>query len=312
MIALTESTGQRTRRTLSVAEALTDAELRLYDAIPESMFYVPHASFSSAQTEHELFGEQAEEVEIPLWRSFPAVPREDVSARRTKRVNLSARDETRLLLRCNYARFRLSPLIEAQRKRKTIARAKEMVLWFRRAMDARAGIVQANLPLVAAMAKRTTVRNVERAELIGEGNMALVRSVDKFDVSRGFRFSTYACRAILKSFSRVATKTSRYRKAFPIEYDPELDPSDYDVKKHEMQHQEAIDSLKESLALNRANLTRLERTVLRERYGLGGTKPRTLADVGRIVGLTSERVRQIQNLVLCKIRWAAEACPLVG
>ena len=53
----------------------------------------------------------------------------------------------------------------------------------------------------------------EFAEIVSEGNMALMRAVDKFSVDRGFKFSTYACRAILKAFSRTAMKSSRHRCA---------------------------------------------------------------------------------------------------
>ena len=313
MIALIEAPQQAKQRRLTVTEALTEAEHQLYDRTLGEVDFVPHPSFSLPQTEDDLFGDRAQAVDIPKWTSFLAVPDDGGPCPRSKRVNLSAKDEARLFLRYNYARHRLRPLVEAQRRRETVARAKEIVLWCRRAMKARTDIVQANLPLVAAMAKRTTVRNVERTELIGEGNMALLRSVDKFDVSRGFRFSTYACRAILKSFSRLAAKAGRYRKAFPIEYDPELDPSDYDVRKHEMQRREAIESLTDLLERNRANLTRLERTIVEERYGLVRRgRRRTLTEVGKRVGLTSERVRQLQNLALAKMRSALAGVTLAS
>jgi RNA polymerase primary sigma factor len=51
--------------------------------------------------------------------------------------------------------------------------------------------------------------------------------VEKFDCSRGFKFSTYSCRAILKSFSRVAMRASRYRGKFPAEFDPAMERSDF-------------------------------------------------------------------------------------
>ena len=70
------------------------------------------------------------------------------------------------------------------------------------------------MPLVLAMVRRIRMPMVEFVDLISEGNKALLRSVEKFDVSRGFKFSTYACRAILKGFSRLATKTGSYRQHF--------------------------------------------------------------------------------------------------
>ena len=264
--------------------------------------FVNHPSFLKRTTEEKLFGDGAKGLEVPGWTHFPEVPGE-VDVRRASRTRLSSEDEATLFLRYNYARYRLCKLAEAQQRRYSSGRAEEMKLWFERAQSDRSDLVGANMALVLAMAKRTRIPNVEFSELVSEGNMALLRSVEKFDVSRGFKFSTYACRSILKSFNRLATKTGRYRQHFPTEYDPELECSDYDIKRHEMQRADSIESLREILARNRANLTRVEQTIVTERFALMSRgKKRTLSEVGKMVGLTNERVRQIQNLALAKIR----------
>jgi RNA polymerase sigma factor (sigma-70 family) len=274
--------------------------------------YVPHPSFRRPETEERLFGKQVEEIEIPAWYPLPEKPA-DAARPPSERVKLTAGDEERVFLRYNYARFRLSKLAEAQRARPTLVRAKEMVLWYRRVIDIRAELVPAYMPLVVAMARRRGAANVEFAELIGEGNLALLRSVEKFDVARGFRFSTYACCAILKSFKRLSGKTQRYHVLFPTQYDPELDRSDHDVMGDEMRRRDWIESLRELLAGNRARLTPMERTVLEERFALGARGRRqTLAAVGEMVGLTCERVRQIQKAALGKLRAALEDCAIAS
>lgn len=268
--------------------------------------FVDDPSFSQPGIERELFGQESGDIEVPRWTHFPEVP-EEVGIQQRRRVALSQEDEAKLFLRYNYARYRLSKLAEAQQRRFSEARARQMRLWSDRGEQARCDLVGANMALVLAMAKRTRIPNVEFAELVSEGNMALLRSVEKFNVSLGFKFSTYACRAILKGFNRLATKTGRYRQHFPTEYDPDLERSDYDVRKHEMQREDSIESLREILASNRANLTDVERTIVTERFALVSRgKRRTLAEVGEMVGLTNERVRQIQNLVLEKIRAALD------
>lgn len=268
--------------------------------------YVSNACFSSPRTEGELFGKNAQPIERPQWVSFPEVP-EEVPLRKRGKTTLSSADEVKLFLRYNYARYRLGLLAQAQQRRFSKARAKNMETWYRRAQEARTMIVEANMALVLAMAKRSWVPNVEFSDLVSEGNMALLRSVEKFDVARGFKFSTYACRAILKGFSRLATKVGRYRQRFPTEYDPEFERSDYDVKKHEMQRTDWVDTLRDVLTSNRANLTSVEQTIVTERFALNSRgKKRTLAEVGKLVGLTNERVRQIQNLALNKIKVALE------
>lgn len=268
--------------------------------------YVSHPSFSNPGVEKDLFGKNGQPIERPQWTSFPEIP-EDAPVRKRGKTALSADDEVKLFLRYNYARYRLGFLAQAQQRRFSKVRARNMATWYRRAQEARVMIVEANMALVLAMAKRSWVSNVEFSDLVSEGNMALLRSIEKFDVSRGFKFSTYACRAILKGFSRLATKAGRYRQRFPTEYDPVLERSDYDVKKHEVQRTDWVENLRDVLASNSANLTRVEQTVVTERFALNSRgKKRTLAEVGKVVGLTNERVRQIQNLALNKIKAALE------
>ena len=293
--------------TAAFLSKLTAEQQRLYKRIPSRIDYMDHPSFESAATEDDLFGEEAEQVNVPAWTHFPDVP-EDLEASRSTRTVLRGAEEGQLFLQYNYARRRLANLIEAQQQRKSTHRAKAMALWFQRVMTIRAKLVRANMALVLAMAKRTRIPNVEFGELVSEGNMALLRSVEKFDVSRGFKFSTYACRAILKSFNRLATKTGRYRQRFPTEFDPDMERSDYDEKKHDIQLEDSLDALREILAQNRANLSDVERTIVMERFAITSRgKGRTLSEVGKVVGLTNERVRQIQNLALEKRRVALDA-----
>ena len=284
---------------------------QLYRCIPSDVQYVPHESFASWETEERLFGEGVR-VDVPKWRHYDQLA-EGVSAPPPGKRRLTVQEETVLFLRYNYARYRLSLLARAQQRRHRDERAGEMVHWFRRAQDTRADLVEANLGLVLAMAKRLRGSDIEYWDLVSEGNLALLRSVEKFDVSRGCKFSTYACRAILKSFGRLASKRARHRQRFPTEFDPSLEKSDYDVRKHEMQAEDILEDLRDVLARNRAGLTGVELRIIWERFSLreGGRK-RTLAEVGRRVGLSSERVRQIQSLALGKIRAALEESRLSG
>jgi RNA polymerase primary sigma factor len=293
----------RSRKDQATKRPLSAEERKLYEQIPEEVEYVRDPSFGRADTEQRLFG-SCGDVVVPQWTYFPEVP-EEVGSKPARPTRLTGEDEAVLFLRYNYARYRLALLVEARRSRASAARARETVGWFRRAMQARADLVQANMGLVLAMAKRSHFPHVEFGELVSEGNMALLRSVEKFDVSRGYKFSTYACRAILKAFSRLASKAGRYRRHFPVEFDPELERSDYDLRKHDIQREDSLDALREILARNRAGLTEVERTIIWERFAISSDSGmRTLAQVGQIVGLSNERVRQILNSALRKMRIA--------
>ncbi len=285
-----------------VLEFLSESEGRTYQRIPDFVDYVANEGFEDDLAEESFFGRTASQIDVPKWSHFPEVP-EEIPQRVAGQARLTMEEEQALFLRYNYAKYRLGGLLEMQRQRPTLSRARQMIMWYDRAMKCRSDIVGANMALVLAMARRTRIPNVEFTDMVSEGNMALLRAVEKFDASRGFKFSTYACRAILKSFNRLATNTTRYRQRFPTEYDPEMDRSDYDVKKHEMQVEDSVDALRDIITRNLARLSDVERKIIMERFAIGSAgKKRTLVEVGRMVGLTNERVRQIQNLALAKLR----------
>lgn len=291
--------GRRRRR-----RDLTERQQERYEMIPADVSPVWHPSFDDPDAKARFFGVAAREIKTPGWKLSQEVP-EETDRRLRSRMVLSKADEAQLFLRYNYARFRLSKLAEEQQRRHSEKRVEAMLQWHGRTQKLRSDLVNANMSLVVAMAKRTRIPNVDYPDLISEGSMALLRAVEKFDVSRGFKFSTYACRAILKGFNRMASKTGRYQSRFGVPYDPEMERSDYDENKHEIQQAGAVDDLRDVIARNRAELTSVERTVVIERFGLGGRgKGKTLAEVGKIVGLTNERVRQIQKAALAKIREA--------
>jgi RNA polymerase primary sigma factor len=279
----------------------------------EPMEYVPHPDFDKPGCEKKLFGAAAT---FTAPKSTRFVTPEPVVVRSTSKARvptLTLEQEQRLFKRFNFARREVVFILAAQAgKRLSAVVTRKLLAWGHRVLDTRTTIVRFNLPLVLAMAKRNRLSNIDYNELISEGNMALLRSVEKFDPSRGFKFSTYSCRAILKSFSRVAMRASRYRGRFPTEYDPAMESSDYLETKRKLVELDCVDELKEILLGNLAELSEIERTVIRERFAIGRPaadgldRPKTLEQVGYIIGVTKERVRQIQNKALKKIRVALE------
>lgn len=240
-------------------------------------------------------------------------------SRTTGSVLLTAKQEQALFVQFNYCRFRVcllrdelldSPSID-------IDTAREMLRWYRKAELLRDQIADTNLALVLAMAKRTRMSEVDFADLVSEGNMALLRAIDKFDAGRGFKFSTYACRAILKAFSRAGMKLSKHRSLFPTGFDPEFERSDYMETKRAGEEEDCADEVKLIVETNQADLSKIEQQVIKHRFKLVAPdvqnepeppikrtdgKPLTLQQVGQIIGVTKERVRQIQNGAMSKIR----------
>ncbi len=231
-----------------------------------------------------------------------------------QQVILTGAEEKVLFHQFNYARYQIwkiqQEVAETASKKPTAEQAEDVLRWYRRADLIREQIAETNLALVLAMAKRTRMSEVDFADLVSEGNMALLRAVDKFDAGRGYKFSTYACRAILKAFSRQGMKLSKYRQRFPTDFDPKLERSNFLETKRSTFERDAADEVKRIVLDNRADLTDVERTVIEHRFGLEATegeKPMTLEQVGQIIGVTKERVRQIQNKAMEKIRLQLEA-----
>jgi RNA polymerase sigma factor (sigma-70 family) len=231
---------------------------------------------------------------------------------------LTLAQERVLFLKFNYARFRQRKIQDKLAGRlPRIEQKHDLLKWNAISERYRRQIAETNLALVLAMAKRVRLSDVDFADLISEGNMALMRSVDKFDCERGFKFSTYSCRAILKAFSRQGMKDTRYRKRFPAEYDPSMERSDHLETLRKNHEQECAQEVKHIVINNEADLTEIELSVLELRFGVTSETqsedqeetPRralTLEQVGQIIGVTKERVRQIQNKSLKKIRQMLE------
>lgn len=232
----------------------------------------------------------------------------------SQQVILTGAEERVLFHQFNYSRHRVCKLQnevwDRADKKPTPEQAHELLMWYRKSERIREQIAETNLALVLAMAKRTRMSEVDFADLVSEGNMALLRAVDKFDAGRGFKFSTYACRAILKAFSRQGMKLSKYRQRFPTDFDPKLEKSNFLETKRADFEKDTASEVRSIVVANRADLSDVERTVLEHRFGLetgGHEKPMTLEQVGQIIGVTKERVRQIQNKAMEKIRVELES-----
>jgi len=294
------------RRSLSIPRQTRERVLRLME---ENFSYMDSPTFRHKRVEKELFTEDAQ-PQLPL-TSWYQPTRDDLagSSGGSPPQLMKAPEERLMFLRFNYCKKRLMALqrqIRADGLTPILAR--EFVEWHRKFEHYREYLVRTNLALVLAMAKRTRLGDVDFAEVVSEGNMALLRAVDKFSADRGFKFSTYACRAILKAFSRTAMKASKHRTRFPVEFEPEMEQSDWADRRRDQIEDDCIDELKAIVDRNLADLSTVEQTVIRRRFNWQQAEesPMTLEEVGKVIGVTKERVRQIQNKALAKIRSVME------
>lgn len=314
--AVQEDSGVKSRTSsrkgrATAVEALPLAEMHEDQDV---IHYIAHEMYEGRFAEAELKKLRPESLET---LSATAVSASDASSGllpKFARSRLLLPEEERyLFLWMNYGLFRA----EALRKRlvklpRNHALWRELAQWKRQAMVARNQIIQANLRLIVALARKLSKSVDQLPELVSEGVMPLIRSVELFDIGLGNRFSTYATWAVRNQMLRCLKKSKGFHHwgACPSEgYLEQVEDYRGPTTASQIETQSLIQREIVSLL---DNFTERERIVVTARYGLDGIhEGQSLQEISERVGLSKERVRQIILKVLGQLKISCEKNPAI-
>jgi RNA polymerase primary sigma factor/RNA polymerase sigma factor len=220
---------------------------------------------------------------------------------------LTRKQEMHLFRKVNYLKYKAgrlrAKLDPARPKRRLMDQIEQL---YDETVTTKNQIIRANLRLVVSIAKRHVGPMQNFFELVSDGNMSLMRAVEKFDYARGNKFSTYASWAVMKNFARTIPDEHRRRDRFRTSY-AELFSATEDDRPDPFEEEAAQTQRETQVEKILQRLDEREQRIIVRRFGLRrGQEPLTLKQVGAELGVTKERIRQIEARALSKLRQAAE------
>ncbi|MGO9110531.1 MAG: sigma-70 family RNA polymerase sigma factor [Thermoguttaceae bacterium] len=216
---------------------------------------------------------------------------------------LTREQEQHLFRKMNYLKHKASELRKRLDPSRPSMAAMELILkLWKDSAAIKSDVIRANLRLVVSIAKRYSGGPGHLFELISDGNMSLIRAVEKFDFARGFRFSTYATWAIMKNFARTIPTELRQRARFLTGGEERLLAVE-DLRPDSARRESAQSERQLEVARILEHLDERERQIIEHRFGLDHNhNPMTLKEVGRVMGVTKERIRQLEARAIAKLR----------
>jgi RNA polymerase primary sigma factor len=282
------------------------AEVRAQRLLEQPIDYMDSPEFHRADADEVILG-PAPQVDRkgPRVKAPPGLP--PYLASLYSIPLLTREEEGHYFRKMNYLKFRAAQCRKALDSARPKARDMDEI---ERLLDESVAVknflIRSNLRLVVSIAKRHLKPNVNFFEMVSDGNMSLIRAIEKFDYLKGNKFSTYATWAIMKNFARSIpaehTRLDRFRTG-----KEEVFQLSTDTRGNQFQEELENRNQRRVLMDILDQLDRREKEIILSRFGLSeGTEPKTLEQVGQQHGVTKERIRQLEARALRKLRQIAD------
>jgi RNA polymerase primary sigma factor len=278
-------------------------EMRANRLLEQKIEAMPHPSFDDPKAHAEILAPMPQPAEARAARKVRAPEGVPPYLASLYDVPLLSREqEAHLFRKMNFLKYRAIRLRDAIDP----ARASGAVLdqidrLLEEALAVKNQIIRANLRLVVSIAKKHVGRSDNFFELVSDGNMSLIRAVEKFDYARGNKFSTYASWAIMKNFIRSIPIENHRRDRFVTGHE-DLFEAAADNRSDEHEYETSQRRMRDAVKGMLGKLDDRERRIIISRFGLDGAGEQTLEQLGRELGVTKERVRQLEARAQNKLR----------
>lgn len=291
------------------AAARADLKRRAANLLRQEVEFIPNEEFLKAGAEKEILVPEPLLEKLAVDEDFAKLTRgmQPSLARFCECPLLTAEQERNFFRRLNFLRYRInclrSKLNEKRPSRTAVERIEALIDEAERVRDY---IIRANLRLVISIVRKHIGSQMTFDELLSEGCLSLSQAADKFDYSRGFRFSTYAYRAVSRKLYRAISDRFRLDSRFATGVDSAMFSSVEDESRT-LSQDGRNEFMRQLLAQFLDKLDRREQLIIRSRYALGAHRcVRTFQNLGDRLGISKERARQLEQRAVSKLRDMAE------
>jgi len=285
-------------------------EVRARRLLAQPLDLIPHASFDEPAAAEEILKPMPdhatyEAAKVKARANLPKGLPPELSALYAVPL-LNREQEAHMFRQMNYLKHQARKLREkidpARARAADLDRLEDLQ---RRALAVKELLISANMRLVASIAKRHARPTDNFFELLSDGNLSLIKAVEKFDFSRGNKFSTYASWAIMKNFARSIPEEKTRRDRFMTGAEEVFDAA-ADNRTDEQAILATAERAKQQVNRLLSHLDERERRIVQLRAGLNAEHGLTLEQVGKELGITKERVRQLEARATMKLRTAGK------